>query len=153
LRRLPAAAADPILIRQVWVNLLDNAFKYTRDEACPQIEIGGSTVDGEGIYFVRDNGIGFDMKYTEKLFKVFQRLHGPDEFEGNGVGLALVLRIVQLHNGRVWVEAEPGRGATFYFALPRRGGGEGVTAQKFTTSNTTGIPMQAHEGESYGFNH
>lgn len=153
LRRLPAAAADPILIRQVWVNLLDNAFKYTRDEACPQIEIGGSTVDGEGIYYVRDNGIGFDMKYTEKLFKVFQRLHGPDEFEGNGVGLALVLRIVQLHNGRVWVEAEPGRGATFYFALPRRKSGEGATAQKCATSNTTGIPMQTHEGKSYGFNH
>jgi light-regulated signal transduction histidine kinase (bacteriophytochrome) len=123
LHGLPGAAADPVLVRQVWTNLLDNALKYTRPQPCARVEIGGSTNDGESLYFIRDNGIGLDMKYADKLFNVFQRLHGPDEFEGNGVGLALVQRIVQLHNGRVWVEAEPDRGATFYFTLPQRGHG------------------------------
>jgi PAS domain S-box-containing protein len=121
LHGLPGAAADPVLVRQVWTNLLDNAFKYTRPRTCAEVEVGGSTADGESVYFIRDNGIGLDMKYADKLFKVFQRLHGADEFEGNGVGLALVQRIVQLHNGRVWVESKPDQGATFYFTLPQRG--------------------------------
>lgn len=120
---LPAVEGDPMLIRQVWTNLLDNAFKYTRNRVDARIEIQGSTVDGETVYCVRDNGIGFDMQYQDKLFKVFQRLHGVDEIEGNGVGLALVQRIVHLHDGRVWVEAEPGHGAAFYFALPQGRGG------------------------------
>ena len=103
--------------------MLDNALKYTRQQPSAVVEIGGSTTDGESFYFIRDNGIGLDMKYADKLFKVFQRLHGPDDFEGNGVGLALVQRIVHLHNGRVWVESEPERGATFYFTLPQNGHG------------------------------
>jgi PAS domain S-box-containing protein len=123
LHRLPNAIADPVLMRQVWTNLLDNALKYTRQQPSAVVEIGGSTTHGESSYFIRDNGIGLDMKYADKLFKVFQRLHGPDDFEGNGVGLALVQRIVHLHNGRVWVESEPERGATFYFTLPQDGHG------------------------------
>ena len=121
LHALPCATADPALVRQVWVNLLDNALKYTRHRATAELEIGGAAVNGEHVYFVRDNGIGLDMKYAHKLFKVFQRLHGQDEFEGNGVGLALVQRIVHMHDGRVWLDAEPDRGATFFFTLPRNG--------------------------------
>jgi light-regulated signal transduction histidine kinase (bacteriophytochrome) len=124
LHDLPSVAADAVLVRQVWTNLLDNALKYTRHRTCAQIEIGGFTTDGEHVYFIRDNGIGFQMQYADKLFGVFQRLHGTDEFEGNGVGLALVRRIVQLHNGRVWAESKPDQGAAFYFALPRHEGSQ-----------------------------
>jgi light-regulated signal transduction histidine kinase (bacteriophytochrome) len=117
-QNLPGAVADPRLLRQVWTNLVDNAFKFTRHQDCASIEIGGTAADGEHVYFIRDNGVGFDMQYADKLFGVFERLHGPDEFEGVGVGLALVRRIIQLHNGRVWAQAEMNRGATFFFALP-----------------------------------
>jgi len=119
--RLPAATADPILVRQVWVNLLDNALKYTRRQARARIEIGGSTANGESVYHVRDNGVGLDTRYADKLFRVFERLHEPGEFEGTGVGLATVQRIVHLHGGQVWVESEPEQGATFFFTLPGRG--------------------------------
>lgn len=117
---LPDCQADSALFKQVWVNLLSNAFKYTRQRAAARVEIGALTPGDEVVYFVRDNGVGFDMRYADKLFGVFQRLHRMDEFEGTGVGLATVKRIVERHGGRIWAEAEPDRGATFYVALPAR---------------------------------
>ena len=119
---LPAAWGDPVLLRQVWTNLLSNAVKFSAPSASPRIEVSGSREEGEAVYSVRDNGVGFDMAYAPKLFGVFQRLHGVQEFEGTGVGLALVQRIVVRHGGRVWAEAAVGRGATFSFALPERRG-------------------------------
>jgi PAS domain S-box-containing protein len=108
---------DSALIKQVFFNLLSNAFKYSRQNPQPEVEID-SRSDGEKVvYSVRDNGVGFDMKYAGKLFHVFQRLHAVDEFEGTGVGLAIVQRIVSRHGGRVWVDAAPGAGATFFFTL------------------------------------
>jgi signal transduction histidine kinase len=120
---LPPAEGDPVLLYQVLVNLLSNAIKYSGRAHTPVIEIGASEnageKGGETIYFVKDNGVGFNMDYAHKLFGVFQRLHGNDEFEGTGVGLAIVQRIVAKHGGRVWAEGRPGEGATFYFSLPR----------------------------------
>ena len=114
---LPSCAGDPALLKQVWINLLSNAFKYTQKREAAVIEIGCEhTAEGD-VYFVRDNGTGFDMRYANRLFGVFQRLHRAEEFEGTGVGLAIVQRVVQRHGGRVWAEAEEGRGATFRFTL------------------------------------
>jgi signal transduction histidine kinase/CHASE3 domain sensor protein len=118
---LPFMECDPILMRQVFQNLISNALKYSRTRSSAVIEIGQTEKEGEKVIFVKDNGVGFDMKYSDKLFGVFQRLHRAEEFEGNGIGLATVKRIIKKHGGRVFVEAERDRGATFYFTL---GGGE-----------------------------
>ncbi|HEX7221531.1 MAG TPA: MASE4 domain-containing protein [Burkholderiales bacterium] len=115
---LPRATADRALMRQVWANLVGNALKYSGKRADARIEIGGERNGRENVYWVRDNGVGFDMRYVDKLFGVFQRLHRADEFEGTGVGLAIVQRVVGRHGGRVWAEGKPGDGACFHFALP-----------------------------------
>lgn len=114
---LPPCEGDAALLKQIWVNLISNAIKYTRGRAPAIIEIGCTHNNGATTYLVRDNGAGFDMKYVNKLFGVFQRLHRTDEFEGTGVGLAIVQRIVHRHGGRVWAEAEVNHGATFCFTL------------------------------------
>ena len=115
---LPSARADRALIRQVWTNLVGNALKYSGKRADARVEIGGRQDGGESVYWVRDNGVGFDMRYADKLFGVFQRLHRADEFDGTGVGLAIVQRVVARHGGRVWAQAQPGEGACFHFSLP-----------------------------------
>lgn len=112
---------DPVLLQQIWSNLLSNAVKFTRQKQVAQIEIGSSTETGEVVYFIRDNGVGFDMKYESKLFGLFQRFHSEKEFEGIGVGLAVVRRLVRRHDGRVWARAVVDQGSTFYFALPTKG--------------------------------
>jgi two-component system sensor kinase len=117
---LPPAVCDYDLIRQVWANLLGHAAKYTRGRPAAVIEVQGVVEGNEVRYTVADNGCGFDPKYSGKLFEVFQRLHTAAEFEGTGVGLALVQRIVSKHGGRVWADGRPSEGATFGFALPRR---------------------------------
>jgi light-regulated signal transduction histidine kinase (bacteriophytochrome) len=117
---LPCLECDPTLIRQVFQNLISNALKYSRPRSPAVIEIGQTEKEGERVIFVKDNGVGFDMRYMDKLFGVFQRLHLAEEFEGNGIGLATVERIIKKHEGRVWVEAELDRGATFYFTLGSR---------------------------------
>jgi PAS domain S-box-containing protein len=112
-------AGDPVLLKQVFVNLLSNAFKFTRNVQQPRIEVGAYLQDKEVVYYVRANGVGFTSSHASKLFQVFQRLHSSADYEGTGVGLANVRRIVERHGGRVWAEGEEGKGATFYFALPR----------------------------------
>jgi PAS domain S-box-containing protein len=114
---MPACAGDPALLRQVWFNLLSNALKYTRKRDVAVVEIGCERKPEGDVYFVRDNGTGFDMRYAGKLFGVFQRLHRAEEYEGTGVGLAIVQRVIHRHGGRVWADAAVDRGATFYFTL------------------------------------
>lgn len=116
---MPLAMGDRVLLGQVWTNLLSNALKFSSKQAEPRIEIGAISDDQEHIFFVRDNGAGFNPKYKDKLFGVFQRLHDNAEFPGTGIGLALVQRIVHRHGGRVWADGNPGEGATFYFTVPR----------------------------------
>lgn len=121
LAELPDVHADRSLLRQVWANLIDNAVKYSSKSPAPHIVVGGALNpenSGEYVFFVRDNGVGFDMAYADKLFGVFQRLHGPTEFEGTGIGLANVRRIVSRHHGRTWAEGRVNEGAVFYFSIP-----------------------------------
>jgi len=115
---MPSGYGDRMLIKQVYSNLLGNAIKFTKNRNAAHIEAGGCTEDDEDIYYVKDNGIGFDMAYYDQLFGIFQRLHSHDDFEGTGVGLATVQRIIQRHGGRVWAEGKVSEGATFYFSLP-----------------------------------
>lgn len=116
---MPPARGDRSLLHQVWMNLLDNAVKYSRTKDHPVVEAGGYSAAGENVYYVKDNGVGFDMQYAGKLFGVFRRLHSPEQFPGTGVGLAIVQRIVAKHGGRVWAEGKVDEGAAFYFSLPR----------------------------------
>jgi len=116
---LPNAQGDRILMAQVFQNLLSNSIKFTRNKNPAVIEVGAQNYNDEIIYYVKDNGAGFDMKYIDKLFGLFQRLHTAEEFEGTGVGLSIVQRIIKRHGGQVWGEGEPFKGATIYFTLPK----------------------------------
>lgn len=119
IKELENCKADANMIRQVWINLVSNALKYSRKKDVTRIEIGSEVMPQEVVYYIKDNGAGFDMKFMNKLFGVFQRLHRAEDFEGTGVGLALVKRIVERHNGRIWAEAKVNEGASFYFAIPK----------------------------------
>lgn len=118
IKDLPPAEGDPALIRQVFRNLISNAMKFSKNHPDSVVEIGSFPQDSENVYYVKDNGVGFNMDYGHKLFRVFERLHRAEEFPGTGVGLAIVERIVRRHGGKVWAEGTPNQGATFYFSLP-----------------------------------
>jgi light-regulated signal transduction histidine kinase (bacteriophytochrome) len=118
---IPAANGDPTLMHQVWMNLISNAIKFSSRRERAEIEVGYQQDGTKIIYSVRDNGAGFDMRYADKLFGVFQRLHSEKEFEGTGVGLAIVQRLIHRHGGEVWAESQVDRGATFYFTVPQKG--------------------------------
>ncbi len=134
--RLPGTRADAAMLRQVWANLIQNAVKYSSKSDAPVIEIGCRPGDsnGEQVFYVKDNGVGFDMRYVEKLFGVFQRLHAAAEFEGTGIGLANVRRIIARHGGRTWAEGATGQGASFYFSMP---------ADELRPLAEPGIPLRA----------
>jgi light-regulated signal transduction histidine kinase (bacteriophytochrome) len=117
---LPQVDGDEATIRQVWANLLSNALKYSSRKARPEITVGCEIANSEALFRVQDNGVGFNASYSEKLFGVFSRLHSANEFEGIGIGLAIVRRVIERHGGRVWAESSPNVGATFYFSLPVR---------------------------------
>ena len=116
-QQLPVCVADAVLLRQVFSNLIGNAVKFTEKTAAPRIEIGAREENGTTVYYVRDNGAGFDMAYADKLFGVFQRLHTQEEFEGTGVGLAIVQNIIQRHGGKIWANSHPGEGTVISFSL------------------------------------
>jgi len=111
------AKVDRSLMQIALQNLIENAWKYTKKQPLAHIEFSSFDKDGQTVYFIKDNGVGFDMKYVDKLFQSFQRLHGNSEFEGSGIGLAIVLRIIHRHHGTIWAEGEVNKGATFYFTL------------------------------------
>jgi two-component system sensor kinase len=117
---MPNAYGDMILIKQVYLNLLGNAIKFTKQCTAAKIEVGGYTKDKEHVYYIKDNGAGFDMAYYDKLFGMFQRLHHAEDYEGTGIGLAIVQRVIHKHGGRVWAEGKVDNGATFYFTLPSK---------------------------------
>ncbi|PWS26624.1 two-component sensor histidine kinase [Pedobacter yonginense] len=117
IKKLPPALGDKSLIRQVWINLISNAVKYSGHKPNPKIQIGSTTTGNAVTYYIKDNGAGFDMQYYDKLFGVFQRLHSQDEFEGTGIGLAIVHKVIIRHNGNVWATSVLGEGACFYFSL------------------------------------
>ena len=117
INNLPLSFADSTTIKQVWINLISNSIKYSKRKEKIIIEIGSEIKGDEIIYYIKDNGAGFDMRYADKLFGVFQRLHSEEEFEGTGVGLAIVQRIISKHGGRIWAEGKVNEGATFYFSL------------------------------------
>jgi PAS domain S-box-containing protein len=119
IHEIPDCKGDKSMLRQVWANLLGNAIKYSSKTTYPQVEVGARCDNSATIYYLKDNGTGFDMKYSNKLFGVFQRLHRHDEFEGTGLGLALAKRIVNKHGGEIWAEASVNAGATFYFSIPK----------------------------------
>ncbi len=114
------AVGDPTMLHQTWSNLISNAIKFSADRKLSVIEVHSWREANDNIYSIKDNGAGFDMRYADKLFGVFQRLHSESEFKGTGVGLAIVQRILHRHEGHVWAEGETGKGATFYFSLPHR---------------------------------
>jgi PAS domain S-box len=136
IRQLPTVECDPGLMKQVFANLLSNAVKYTRPRQTSVIEVGSDKTNGETAIFVRDNGVGFNMKYVDKLFGVFQRLHRAEEFEGTGVGLATVDRILRKHGGSIWAEAGVNQGATFYFTVPGLGGANGLSPHNANKHDT-----------------
>jgi light-regulated signal transduction histidine kinase (bacteriophytochrome) len=117
--QLPEIYGDYNLLRQVWINLIENSVKYTRAREYTVIEIAFTESDKETVFHIKDNGVGFDIKYANKLFGVFQRLHSSSQFEGTGIGLANVQRIILRHGGKTWAEAEPDKGATFFFSIPK----------------------------------
>jgi len=121
IRELPEMCADRAMMREVFGNLLGNAFKFTRRNDNAVVEVGGHDGEKENVYYVKDNGVGFDMQYAGKLFGVFERLHPADDFEGTGVGLAIVQRVIHRHGGRVWAESAVDKGATFSFTVPKKG--------------------------------
>jgi light-regulated signal transduction histidine kinase (bacteriophytochrome) len=118
--QLPAATGDPTLIHQVWINLISNAIKFSSRKELAEIKVGCRQEWTKNIFYVRDNGAGFDMQYAGKLFQIFQRLHSNKEFEGTGVGLAIVERLVHRHGGEVWAEGQVDEGATFFFSIPQK---------------------------------
>jgi len=147
IEEMPQFQGDPALFKQVYVNLLANALKFTRKREPGRIAIGCQNIDGEDVYFVKDNGVGFDMRYANKLFGVFQRLHDAKEYEGTGVGLAIVQRVITRHGGRLWADAEIEKGASFYFTV---GDAQQVEQDDTTGQNSVVVNRVVPNGQSNG---